>query len=142
MWALSTDGRRKRRENRMNEWMLTLFGRCLLFFSLSIFLFFSFALLHPIGRSYLSVLFSHLLRSYENQNGDAFFFSILFFVSSCLHLKAKNFLLLFFFIHIIYMRALKDDARFDLFLTLYCLYAWKKEIYIDDKSKNTKENIE
>jgi len=71
-----------------------------------------------------------------------FFSSILFFASSCLHLKAKNFLLLFFYSHIIYMRALKDDARFDLFLTLYCLYAWKKEIYIDDKSKNTKENIE
>ena len=56
-----------------------------------------------------------------------FFLFLLFFASNYSHLKAKIFLLRFFYIHVIYMRALKDDARFDLFLSIYCLYRWKKE---------------
>lgn len=66
-----------------------------------------------------------------------------FFCQQLFAPKGKNFSASFlFFIHVIYMRALKDDARFHLYLSLYCLYAWKKIFYINDKSQNTKENIE
>lgn len=126
------DGRERKKKREQNEWMnvnpIRTMSIFFLSLSLSFFLFFSFALLHPIGRSYLSVLFffSHLLRSFAWEWKWRCVSFLFFFASSCSHLKAKNFLLLFF-IHVIYMRALKDDARFDLFLTLYCLYAWKKK---------------
>ena len=93
--------------------------------------FFIFARLHPIGRFYLSVLSSHLLWCLNRMKMEMrffFFFYASFFVSSCSHLKGRKFSAYSFFISVIYMRALKDDARFDLFDRLI--------VYMHEKAKN------
>jgi hypothetical protein len=89
------DGREKKKKREQNEGILTLLS---LFLSLG----FLFSLPSCILSDdficqffflfFFLFLFSPAVRSDENENGDA-----IFFASSCSHLKAKIFLLLFFF---------------------------------------------
>lgn len=103
------------------------------FFSLFRVFFFSSSLpaCNPIGRLYLSVLFSHLLRRLnKNENGDAFFSSSILFCKQLFAPKGRNISASSFFIYVIYMRALKDDARFDLFYRLIvCMHEKTKNLY-------------
>lgn len=135
MWTLSTDGRRRKREKKRNEReqngeMLTPFGRCLLFFSF----------LFPLPSCtpsddcicQFSLFFSFLTCCVRMRMKTEMrsLFSSLFLPCSCQQLvsrKSKKFSASFFFIRVIYMRALKDDARFDLFLTLYTVYMHEKK---------------
>lgn len=141
------DGREKKKKRKKKKWERTEWRNVNPIWTMSfVFLFsLSFALLHPIGRLYLSVLsflfFSHLLCVRMRMKTEMrSLFSSLFLPCSCQQLvsrKSKKFSASFFFIRVIYMRALKDDARFDLFLTLYTVYMHekRKKIHINDKSK-------
>jgi len=124
--------------------MLTLVGRCLFSLFLSLRSSFYFSLPSScilsddcICQFSFSFLTCCVRMRMKMEKCSFSFFSYSLFVSSCSYLKGKIFMLLFFFIYVIYMGALKDDARFDLFfiMILFVCIKQKTKIYIDDKSK-------